>query len=176
VRRVASLEALEDRVVFAVDGQDAATVTLGRGHDEFPGHDENFFAGQRDVYARLQRGDRRPKTTGADNRHQNHVGLGDCGQFAQAFFADENARRVVQERTKRGCGRFVGNGKHRRTQGIGLLGQFFRVAESGHPHDLHALGKVFGHTTGATADRTGRPEQDDAARTHDWGNPRTRRM
>ena len=33
MRGVASLEALKDRVVFAVDGQDAAPMALGGSHD-----------------------------------------------------------------------------------------------------------------------------------------------
>ena len=71
-----AFEALEDGVVLAVHRQDPPAAGPGGGDDEAPGEDENFLAGEREVLAGGQGGQRRLEAGRADDRDQDQVGLG----------------------------------------------------------------------------------------------------
>ena len=68
----ATIEALEDGVVLAIDRQNAHAFLCGGVHHDLAGHDENFFARNRQIFARFDRGQRRTQSAGSDNRNQDH--------------------------------------------------------------------------------------------------------
>jgi len=61
-----------DRVVLTVDREQACAGEAGGLGDELAGEDEEFFAGEGDVLLRLQRGERRRESGGADDGGDDH--------------------------------------------------------------------------------------------------------
>ena len=73
--RLASFEALEERRVLAVDGQDPAAAALARSESELPGGDEALLVREREVDAVLERPQRRVDSREADDGVEDDVGL-----------------------------------------------------------------------------------------------------
>jgi len=48
-----TVEALENRVVLAIDGQEFHPALVGGGGDDFTGHDEDFLGGDGQILARF---------------------------------------------------------------------------------------------------------------------------
>ena len=46
-----ALQALKDRAVLAIDGQEPHALFFGRFDEDFAGHDQGFFVGQSDFFA-----------------------------------------------------------------------------------------------------------------------------
>ena len=176
LHRVASFEALKNRVVLAVHRKKAAPAAAGRSHDQLAGHDEHLLAGQRDVFAGLERSKSRTQPSGAHDGDEHEVRSLPSGQLVQTTGAGENGHRlVIQLRPQfRFCGR-VGHRQGIRPQTIRLRREPLDIAEPRHADNAHPLGQFTGHPAGALPDRAGRAEEHDVAAAHE-GNPRTRRM
>ena len=176
LHRVASFQALENRVVLAVHRENpAAKVTRGR-HDQLTGDHEHFLAGQRDVFAGLERGEGRTQPPRAHDGDQHHVRAFPGGQLLQPAGAGENGHRLVIE--LRPQFQLRGRVRHRQSvgpQGVRLHREPIDIAEPRHPDHAHPPGQLTGHPACALPDRAGRAENHDVAATHE-GNPRTRRM
>ena len=71
----APFKALENRVVFAVNRQDADALASRSFHDGFARQHEDFLAGHGQILAGAERGQRRGEPGGADNGDQHHVGV-----------------------------------------------------------------------------------------------------
>ena len=100
--RLASLEALEERRVLAVDRQDPAAAPLARGERELSGGDEALLVREREVDAVLERPERRVDSGEADDGVEDDVGLRALEQLGQVA-ADLLQRRVdVVERRRAG--------------------------------------------------------------------------
>ncbi len=102
--RLASLEALEERRVLAVDGQDPPAAPLCARERELAGGDEALLVREREVDAALERPERRVDAGEADDGVEDDVGLGAVEELGQ-IAADLLERRVdVVERRRAGGG------------------------------------------------------------------------
>ena len=79
-----TLEALEDGVVFAVDGENVCAGFFGGGQDEFSGENENLFRGEGEVFAGGEGGEGGCEAGGADDGNEDGVGGGELGEFNEA--------------------------------------------------------------------------------------------
>ena len=79
-----ALEALEDGVVFAVDGENFCAGFFGGGHDEFTGENEDLFGGEGEVFAGGEGGEGGCEAGGADDGDEDGVGGGELGEFNEA--------------------------------------------------------------------------------------------
>ena len=79
-----TLQALEDRVVFAVDRQQPDAVGARLRHDELAGHHQDLLRGEGEILARGQRRQRGSQPDGADHGHEHQVGLRQLRQIDQA--------------------------------------------------------------------------------------------
>jgi hypothetical protein len=99
---VASLEALEDRGVLAVDGQDPAASTLARRESELACRNETLLVREREVDAVLEGPQRGVDTGEADDRVEDYVWLRALEEFGEVA-ANLLQRRVdVVERRRAG--------------------------------------------------------------------------
>jgi len=155
---IASIEALENRIVFAIHRQHAHASPAGRLHHHLAGHDEDFLARHGDVLARLDRRQRGTQPAGSDNRDQNQIRFGHCRQLHQPLDALRSAGES--------CPRF---GKFPRG-----LRQFLGVRVRRHSHDPHPRGNILCHFARAPADRAGGSEDHDISHPHP--TPSTKRM
>ena len=80
-----------DRVVLAVDWQQARAGDAGGFGDELAGEDEEFLAREGDILTRLQRGERGCEAGGADDGGDDRRDFGKAGDFGQAGGAFEDA-------------------------------------------------------------------------------------
>ncbi len=85
-------QALVNGVVFAVDRQQRDFAALYGGHDHFAGGDQNFFVGQRDVFAELDRFVGGGQADHADGGGDYDFGVGMGGDTIHAFRAEQNFR------------------------------------------------------------------------------------
>jgi len=80
-----SIEALEDGGMFAVHREHTDTAPARLVHHDFTGHDEDFLGSDGDVLAGTDGGEGRGEAGGADDGDEDDVGLGQGGQFEEAF-------------------------------------------------------------------------------------------
>lgn len=83
-------QALEDRIVLAVDRQQHSATLPNGLHEQGTGHDQRFLVGQQYLLARLHRSQRRTQAGSSDNRGHDCVYPRVCGYFAQTAFADQH--------------------------------------------------------------------------------------
>ena len=76
----ATVEALENCRMFAVDRQHVHAVFSCLGHDDFAGHDEDFLGGHGDVLPSPNRSECRLQSGSADDGDQHNVRAWQCGQ------------------------------------------------------------------------------------------------
>jgi hypothetical protein len=79
-----TFEALEDRVVFAIDRQQLDVMLAGGGHHEFPREDENFLGCECDVFSCGDRGKSGLQASRSYNRHEYQVSFWESGNLHQA--------------------------------------------------------------------------------------------
>jgi hypothetical protein len=106
VGRAVTLQALKNRVVFAVDRSDADAGGFGRRRDEFAGQDQDLLARERHLLARGQRGQGGLEPDGADHGDQDNVRLGQCRQVAEP--ADAAVKLSLGWKTASFAGGFQG--------------------------------------------------------------------
>ena len=84
----AAMQALVNRVVLAVDGQDGHALAAGGVHHQAAGHDQHFLVRQGDGLARLDRAQHGVEggRTGRCTQHDVDVGMG--RDLAETFVAD----------------------------------------------------------------------------------------
>ena len=83
-----AVEALENGVVLAIDGEEFDAALGGGGGDDFASHDEDFLGGDGEVFAGFNGGERGVESGGADDGDEDDVGTGEGGEFEQAFRAE----------------------------------------------------------------------------------------
>ena len=86
----AALQALEDRAVLAVDGDDLRAAALRRSHDELARADERFLVGKRDALFLLDRRERRLEADHAHYSGDDHVSVVRHGRGQKALHAREH--------------------------------------------------------------------------------------
>ncbi|MNM84848.1 hypothetical protein D3C81_969500 [compost metagenome] len=87
VARVAGRQALEDRVVLTVDGQQRGAVLAHRVHEDGARHDQRFLVGQQHALARPSGGERRTEPGRADDGGHHGIGAVVGGDGFQRGFA-----------------------------------------------------------------------------------------
>ena len=86
----AALQALEDRAVLAVDGDDLRAAALRRSHDELARADERFLVGKRDALFLLDRRERRLESDHSHHGGDDRVGVVRRGRGQKALHAGEH--------------------------------------------------------------------------------------
>ena len=86
----AALQALEDRAVLAVDGDDLCTAALRRVHDELTRADEGFLIRKRDALFLLDRCECRLESDHAHHSGDDRVGVVRRGRSQKALHAGEH--------------------------------------------------------------------------------------
>ena len=76
IARVVRGQALEDRVVLAVDRQQRRAAFRDRVHEQRAAHHQRFLVGEQDALAGARRGERGGQARGADDRREHRVDLG----------------------------------------------------------------------------------------------------
>ena len=103
-----ALEALEERRVLAVDGQEQPSSPLPRGDGEIACRDEALLVRERERHAVLERPQRRPDAREADDGVQHEVGLRCVEKLAEIAASDltcstPSSRCEVVERLRPRC-------------------------------------------------------------------------
>ena len=143
--REAGRQALEDRVVLAVDGENTGAVRAGCRHHEMPAHDQGLLVREGDV---LAGGERRE---GGTQRNRAGGGDEDNVRFRQGGEAFEPRDAIAGKQ-----GRFP-----HPEFGCDPI-QVPGLPAGGHAHQFEAVGMFPHHLEGAFADGPRGPEQDDA--------------
>ncbi len=86
-RRVAVGQALEDRVVLAVDRDDGRRICVRLAHQQLARQHQRFLVGQQQALARARGGQRRGQPGGADDRGHHGVAGVAARQRLQCFVA-----------------------------------------------------------------------------------------
>ena len=81
--RAPGAQALPDRGVLGVDGDDLAAARGARLGDDRPGRDQALLVRERETLARLQRGERRRQPREPDDRVEHDVGVGQRGELGE---------------------------------------------------------------------------------------------
>ena len=168
VRGGAAFEALEDRVMFGVDGKDLDAFAACGLHDDTPGHDEDFFAGYGDIFSCFDGSEGGVETGGADDGDEDEVDGGEGGEGGEGVWAIEHGGGVIGESGACGggglrvdeCGDFGGPGADLFEEGVG-------ATECGDGGDAHPVWEVCGDFESALADGAGAPQDGDVALA--WG-------
>ena len=101
------LQALEDGVVLAVDGKDAATGTGGGRHHLLAGHDKDLLAGDGEILSGCKGGERGLESGRADDGDKDQVGTGMGGEGFQSL---STVMDRPAERGRETGGRLLGPG------------------------------------------------------------------
>ena len=156
--RVARLQALEDRRMLAVDGEQRRGVAGDRILHHVAGRDQSLLVGEREDAALLDRGDRGFQAGGADDRGDGDVSahsrrLAHRVRAARRF--DPGSDQRVAERGQAG---FVGDHSARRARPDRGGGELGDVAIGGERDDAERLGRALDQVEGRGADRAGRAQ------------------
>lgn len=157
----AAVEALEDGVVFTVDGEDADTAGAGGVHDETAGHDEDFLGGDGEVAAAIDGGEGGFEAGGSDDGDEDEVGFGGADEVGEPVFAGEDRGGWGDHAFKGVGGGGVGEAEVAAGEFCGLLGEEVGAGGGGHADDFHAVREVAGDLEGAGADAACGAENED---------------
>ena len=160
-----ALEALEDGVVLAVDGEELRAAGGGGGEDVAAGEDEDFLGGEGEVFAGGEGGEGRLEAGGADDGDEDDVGGGELGEFDEAGEAGDEAGAG-----RKGGGRGAGGGVGgvvvetdvADAMGAGDGGEFLPIAAGGDGDELEFVGVRGDDAQGVFTDGAGGAEEDDA--------------
>ncbi|MNV50943.1 hypothetical protein D3C71_1429740 [compost metagenome] len=159
--RIIAGQALEDRIVFAVDGQQDRAAAPHRLDEQGAGHHQRLLVGQQDLLARLDRRQRRLEPGRPDDSRHHRIHLGMGSHLAQALFAEQHPRR--QARGMQGALQMARrtlirhHGVARPVEQAQRL-QLNQTTEAGQGEHLITRGMPGDHVQGAEADGTRRPE------------------
>ena len=160
-----ALEALENSVVLAVDGQNFRAAGRRGGEDVLAGEDEDFLRREREVFAGLERGEGRFETGGADDSDEDDVGAGQLREFDEAGEAADETSVGGKGRGMRSRGGESGvikNADVAHAVSAGDGGEFFPVAAGGDGDELEFVGVRGDDAQGVFTDGAGGAEEDDA--------------
>ena len=156
-----AVEALEDGVVFAVDGEDADPAGACGCHDEAAGHDEDFLGGDGEVAAAVDGGEGGFEACGADDGDEDEVGCGGADEVGEPVFAGEDGGGGRDHAFEGVGGGGVGEAEVAAGEFGGLLGEEVGAGGGGHADDFHAVREVAGDLEGAGADAACGAEDED---------------
>src|SRR4051812_41346886 len=83
----ATLKALKNRVMLAVDGQHVQPLLSRRSHHNLSSHDEDFLTRDGEVFPCVDRAQGRAQTACADNRDKDHLRFGESRDLTQTNLA-----------------------------------------------------------------------------------------
>ncbi len=160
--RPLALQQLVQRRVLGVHGDDLRPGRLGELHHELAPDDQRLLVGQREIDALAQRGDGRPQPGRADQRVEHEIGAGLQDQAHKPLGADED---LAAGPRLRGAGAGVGVGQRDAGHAVraGLVDERLPRALGAEADELEVVGAL-DDVEGLGADRTGRPEYEQAAR------------
>ena len=172
-----AVEALMDRVVLAVDGQDRDAAPMCRVHHQRAGHHEHFLVRERDRLAGVDRREHRFEARRARRSAEHDVDVRvrrDLHEAARPGDERRTRRRRRPERRRQLRAEIVDRFRCGRADDAGtiarrLLGERRRVLPSREANDLQPIGVRVDHRQRAPADRSRRSEDRDAL-----GAPRRR--
>ncbi len=168
VRGGAAFEALEDRVMFGVDGKDLDAFAASGIHDDTACHDEDLFTGYGDIFSCFDGSEGGVETGGTDDGDEDEVDGGEGGEGGEGVWAIEHGGGVTGESGAGGGGGLgVDEGGDFWGPGADLLDEGVGVAEGGDGGDAHPIWEVCGDFECALADGAGAPQDGDVALA--WG-------
>ena len=153
-------QALEDRAVLRIDGQEGHAVRPRGLRHQRPGHDQGLLVGQRDRAAGTDRRQRRQETRPADRRRQDDV----CGNLRRDGPHPRRAGEDLGSRGRELAGQPIDRGPVEQRDGHrsvrpDLLDEERQVRAAGrqptHPELARELGDEL---EGSAADRAGRSQ------------------
>ena len=162
-------QALVDRVVLAVERQQAAPTLLHRGHQQAAGADHGLLVGEQQLLARLRRGQRGREPRGANDGGDHDVDLGRAHYGLERLGAGRRLRGEPQPAQRRSqCvePRRVGDHRHLRTMLRAQLRELLDARGGGQRSDLEGLGVARHHVERRGADRARGAQQGDATALH----------
>src|SRR5215207_7339492 len=149
-------QALQDRRVLAVHGDDLAPSARSGGRREIARHDEGFLVRERYPLPRLERGERRVQPCGADHGVDYDVNVAPRGGFDEAFVAGAPGATFARA--------IVHASDEARRKALGLLAEQLTVRECRQRGDVKPVPLTVQHPERGRADRARRSEQRDATR------------
>ena len=159
---------LMDRVVLAVDRQQARAGDAGGFRDELAGEHEEFLARERDVLLRLEGRERRREAGGADDGRDDHRDFRQAGDFGQAGGAFQEAGAGGESSRSAGFGRSgrIGEGHDADAEFLGRADEFAPARMGGQSGDAQAGRVGPDDAQGGRADGAGGSEDGDGPDVH----------
>ena len=159
---------LVDRIVLAVDRQQARAGDAGGFRDELAGEHEEFLAREGDILLRLERRERRRQAGGTDDGRDDHRDFGEAGDFGQAggSFQDSGAGGEGSRRTGFGRGGRIGEGHYGDAEFLGRADEFAPTRMGGQSGDAQAGRVGPDDAQGGRADGAGGSEDGDGPDVH----------
>jgi hypothetical protein len=169
VARVAQRQALENRVVLAVNGEQRRAAPRRRRHEHGATDDERFLVGEQDALAGAGGGKRGPQTGRPDDRCHDGIRAAPCRGFDDTRLPPEDPRRQPGARQRaleaarrlqiRHCGDL-------RPVAQAELRELLPLAVGGERRNAEPVGMAGYDIEGRVADRAGGTEQADPASSH----------
>ena len=162
-RRRAPVQALVQRAVLAVDGQQAASAGPRLRDHQLARHHQRLLVREGHVLAGFERAVGRHQADRAHRGRHHHVRVGMGGHGHRSLFPDADG----QPRDVHPAGQVLarGGGGHRhhlRPIPRDLLREPLDVGARGEAHDRESIGKRVHHAQDVASHRTRRPENGDA--------------
>ena len=152
-------QALENRAVFAVHGQNRRAVFHRELRNEFARHNERFLVGQRDGFASFDGRHRGAESGETHHGRHHHVHFGQSGDVADGFRARPHLNGEVGQRlAHRFIARLVGDDHRFGAKFARLRNEQFGVVPRREGIGLVFAGVFAHHVEGLRADRAGRTE------------------
>jgi hypothetical protein len=158
----ADTQALVDRVVLAVDGQDGNIALAGGCGQDFAGGNHAFLVGQADWFSgedgRMGGFESRDPDDGRDDKVCFRVGRAGDGSCAAVDHLRSRDPSLVQALAETGGEFFCRKRDHLRPPADCLGESFVDIAAGSEGRDLVSIGKLLDDGKGALADGAGRSE------------------
>jgi hypothetical protein len=158
---VLAFEALENGVVLAIDGEEADAFGGGGGGDGFAGHDEDFFAGDGEIHAAVDGGERGGETGSADDGDEDEVSLDGVDEVDEALGTGINMDAGWQGGAGFGGSVCIEEREVLDAGFFDLIEHGIHAGVGGEADDLHAIWDGLSDFEGAGADGAGGAEQED---------------
>ena len=162
-------QALEDRVVLAVDRQQRRAAVCDGRHEDGPTDHERLLVREQNALARGGRRQRRAQSRRTDDGRKNGVGRRQRRGFDDARFSGDNAgrktapRQSVLERARRGLG---STAPRRRAEIAGTTRELFPLPMRGERRHREPVAMAGDDVERRVADRAGGAEYADPSRHH----------
>ena len=154
-------QTLVDRVVLTVDGEQSNSIFCGgTGHD-FSSHHENFLRRHGQIPPGFDGGQRGGEPGGANDGHEDDVGINFGHEIDQPLRAGENLHTRREFGAQGIDSRSVKNRHVLGSSLAGLGGEIAEIRSSSETDDFDFPGQVARHAHRRVADRAGGTEDDD---------------